>query len=65
VYLGFLVVHEVLEFAYQLLARGNTEMSTYILMKVLESAPSRYDRGIRILTLGRLDKAEKMIPSIP
>jgi demethylmenaquinone methyltransferase/2-methoxy-6-polyprenyl-1,4-benzoquinol methylase len=25
-------------------------------MKVLESAPSRYDRGIRILTLGRLDK---------
>jgi len=31
-------------------------MSTYILMKVLESAPSRYDRGIRILTLGRLDK---------
>lgn len=32
-------------------------MSTYILMKVLESAPGRYDRGIRILTLGRLDKA--------
>jgi ubiquinone/menaquinone biosynthesis C-methylase UbiE len=32
-------------------------VGTYILMKVLESAPSRYDRGIRILTLGRLDKA--------
>lgn len=32
-------------------------MSTYILMKILESAPSRYDRGIRILTLGRLDRA--------
>jgi len=32
-------------------------MSTYILMKILESAPSRYDKGIRILTLGRLDKA--------
>jgi len=26
-------------------------------MKILESAPSRYDKGIRILTLGRLDKA--------
>jgi demethylmenaquinone methyltransferase/2-methoxy-6-polyprenyl-1,4-benzoquinol methylase len=32
-------------------------MGTYILMKVLESAPSRYDRGIRILTLGGLDRA--------
>lgn len=32
-------------------------MSTYILMKILESAPDRYDWGIRILTLGRLDKA--------
>jgi ubiquinone/menaquinone biosynthesis C-methylase UbiE len=31
-------------------------MSTYIIMKILESAPSRYDRGISILTLGRLDK---------
>ncbi len=31
-------------------------MSTYILMKILESAPGRYDRGIRIITLGRLDK---------
>lgn len=26
-------------------------------MKILESAPQRYDKGIRILTLGRLDKA--------
>jgi len=32
-------------------------MSAYILMRILESALSRYDRGIRILTLGRLDKA--------
>ena len=32
-------------------------MSAYILMRILESAPSRYDRGIRILTLGKLDKA--------
>jgi demethylmenaquinone methyltransferase/2-methoxy-6-polyprenyl-1,4-benzoquinol methylase len=30
-------------------------MSTYIWMKILESAPSRYDLGIRIITLGRLD----------
>jgi ubiquinone/menaquinone biosynthesis C-methylase UbiE len=27
------------------------------LMRILESAPSRYDRGLRILTLGRLDDA--------
>jgi len=31
-------------------------MSTYVLMKILESAPSRYDRGISILTFGRLNK---------
>lgn len=30
-------------------------MSTYVLMRILESAPSRYDQGLRILTLGRLD----------
>ena len=28
-------------------------------MKILESAPSRYDQGIRILTLGKLDKIYK------
>jgi ubiquinone/menaquinone biosynthesis C-methylase UbiE len=27
------------------------------LMRILESAPGRYDRGLRILTLGRLDDA--------
>lgn len=32
-------------------------MSTYVLMRILESAPRRYDLGIRLLTLGRLDKA--------
>jgi ubiquinone/menaquinone biosynthesis C-methylase UbiE len=32
-------------------------VSTYVLMRILESAPSRYDRGLRILTLGRLDAA--------
>ena len=30
-------------------------MTAVILMKVLESSPSRYDRGIRLLTLGKLD----------
>ncbi len=29
-------------------------MSTYVLMKIFESAPSRYDLGIRMLTCGRL-----------
>ncbi|AKI98320.1 hypothetical protein IX53_07425 [Kosmotoga pacifica] len=32
-------------------------------MKILESAPSRYDKGIRILTLGRLDKAYDRLTS--
>lgn len=32
-------------------------MSTYILMKILESSPRRYDKGIHLLTLGRIDKA--------
>ena len=32
-------------------------MSAYVLMKVLEAAPSRYDRGIRLLTLGQVDRA--------
>ncbi len=30
-------------------------MSTFVLMKILESAPRRYDAGICLLTLGRLD----------
>lgn len=30
-------------------------MSTYILMKILEYVPSRYEKGIRILLLGRLE----------
>ncbi len=32
-------------------------MSTYVFMKILESVPSGYEKGIRILTLGKLDKA--------
>ncbi len=38
-------------------------MSTYVLMKILESAPCRYDRGIRILTFGRLDKVYDRLTS--
>ncbi|MHA1592347.1 MAG: corrinoid protein-associated methyltransferase CpaM [Candidatus Heimdallarchaeaceae archaeon] len=29
---------------------------SYVYMKVLESSPHRYDRGIRILTLGKIDE---------
>jgi ubiquinone/menaquinone biosynthesis C-methylase UbiE len=32
-------------------------------MKILESAPDRYDRGIRILTLGRLDRVYDRLTS--
>ncbi len=32
-------------------------MSSYVLMKILESAPNRYDKGIRLLTFGTIDKA--------
>ncbi len=38
-------------------------MSTYILMKILESAPTRYDRAIRMLTFGRLDNAYDRLTS--
>ncbi len=38
-------------------------MSTYVLMRLLESAPLRYERGIRLLTLGRLDKAYHCLAS--
>jgi ubiquinone/menaquinone biosynthesis C-methylase UbiE len=33
------------------------------LMKVLESAPSRYDAGIRLLTLGKVDEAYERLAS--
>lgn len=32
-------------------------MSTYVFMKILESAPNRYDKGISLLSFGKLDKA--------
>jgi len=38
-------------------------MSTYVLMKILESTASRYDRGIRLLTLGRLGRAYQHLTS--
>jgi ubiquinone/menaquinone biosynthesis C-methylase UbiE len=31
-------------------------MSTYVLMKIFEVFPRRYDKGIRLLTFGKLDK---------
>lgn len=38
-------------------------MSMVILMRILESAPSRYDWGIRLLTLGRLNEAYDRLAS--
>jgi demethylmenaquinone methyltransferase/2-methoxy-6-polyprenyl-1,4-benzoquinol methylase len=32
-------------------------MSTYVLMRILESAPHRYERGMRLLTFGAIDRA--------
>ena len=37
---------------------------SYVFMKVLESAPQRYERGMRLLTLGRLDCAKRDIASV-
>ena len=34
---------------------------SYVYMKVLESAPARYERGMRILTLGRLERVHRDI----
>jgi ubiquinone/menaquinone biosynthesis C-methylase UbiE len=34
---------------------------SYVYMRVLESAPERYDRGMSILTLGRLDRVRSEI----
>jgi ubiquinone/menaquinone biosynthesis C-methylase UbiE len=38
-------------------------MSTYILMKILESSPDRYDLGVRILTLGKLESSYDRLAS--
>lgn len=36
---------------------------SYVYMKVLESAPARYERGMRILTLGRLERVWRDVAS--
>jgi ubiquinone/menaquinone biosynthesis C-methylase UbiE len=38
-------------------------MSTYVLMRVLESAPSRYDLGIRLLTFGGVERSYDRLAS--
>jgi demethylmenaquinone methyltransferase/2-methoxy-6-polyprenyl-1,4-benzoquinol methylase len=38
-------------------------MSTYVLMRILESAPRRYGLGIRLLTLGSVDRAYDRLAS--
>lgn len=38
-------------------------MSTYVFMKILESATTRYDKGIRMLTGGKLDDAYDRLTS--
>ncbi|MFQ5665586.1 MAG: corrinoid protein-associated methyltransferase CpaM [Candidatus Binatia bacterium] len=38
-------------------------MSTYVLMKILESAPGRYDLGIRLLTFGSVGQVYNRLAS--
>lgn len=38
-------------------------MSTLVYMKMLEQTPAKYDRGMRILTLGRIDRIKHDIAS--
>ena len=38
-------------------------MSTYVLMRILESAPRRYDLGMRLLTLGSIGRAYDRLAS--
>ena len=38
-------------------------MSTLVFMKMLEQTPAKYDRGMRILTLGRIDRIKREIAS--
>ncbi len=39
-------------------------MSSYVLMKILESSPERYDRGIRMLNGGKVDAVYEAIADI-
>ena len=36
-------------------------MSTLVYMKLLERTPARYDRGMRLITLGRIDRLKALI----
>jgi len=36
---------------------------SYVLMKILESAPSRYDKGINLITLGKMSQAYAYLAS--
>lgn len=36
-------------------------MSTLVYMKLLEQTPAKYDRGMRLLTLGRIDRVKRKI----
>ena len=36
-------------------------MSTYVYMRILESAPRRYDLGLRILSLGRVTQMYELV----
>ena len=36
-------------------------MSSYVYMKILESQPERYDRGIALLSLGAADRCKKKL----
>lgn len=38
-------------------------MSTLVYMKMLEQTPAKYDRGMRVLTLGRIDEIKSEIAS--
>lgn len=38
-------------------------MSTLVYMKLLEQTPAKYDRGMRLLTLGRIDRIKRDIAS--
>ena len=38
-------------------------MSTLVYMRMLEQAPAKYDRGMRLLTLGRIDRIKREIAS--
>ena len=37
---------------------------SYVFMRVLESAPSRYDRGINLITLGKISKAYDQLATL-